>query len=206
MKLVALLSGGIDSPVAAYKMAMVGADVILLHMDNAPYSDDRCRDNVRDLAKKLAEATGRELPLYFAPHGPTQDAIHEACDDNYQCVMCKRAMQRTAREFAKNIGASGIVMGDSLGQVASQTLKNLVVETRDLDFPLIRPLIGFDKSEIVNIAKEIGTFEISIRAATDCTMVPRKAVTEADPAKIGGYVIDIEELSRTSASGAKRIL
>lgn len=206
MKLVALLSGGIDSPVAAYKMAMAGAEVVLLHMDNSPYSDDRSRENVRDLAKRLSEVTGTEMPLYFAPHGPTQEAIHEACDRNYQCVMCKRAMQRTAKEFAKNIGAVGVIMGDSLGQVASQTLKNLVAETHDLDFPLIRPLIGLDKLEIVDIAKEIGTFDISIRPATDCTIVPRKAVTEADPAKIEAYPVDIEGLSRISASGAERVL
>ena len=206
MKLVALLSGGIDSPVAAYKMAMAGAEVVLLHMDNSPYSDDRSRENVRDLAKRLSEVTGTEMPLYFAPHGPSQAAIHEKCDWNYQCVMCKRAMQRTAKEFAKNIGAVGVIMGDSLGQVASQTLKNLVAETHDLDFPLIRPLIGLDKLEIVDIAKEIGTFDISIRPATDCTIVPRKAVTEADPAKIEAYPVDIEGLSRISASGAERVL
>ena len=207
MKLVALLSGGIDSPVAAYKMAMAGADVVLLHMDNSPYSDERSRDNVRDLAKRLSEATGKEMPLYFAPHGPTQDAIHEACDSNYQCVMCKRVMQKTAREFSKMIGASGIIMGDSLGQVASQTLRNLKSENTGLDYTVVRPLIGMDKLEIIEIAKEIGTFDISIRPTDGCTIVPIKPVTEASVEKIGTFesVVDTDALARTTAEAAVRI-
>ena len=99
MKLIALISSGIDSPVAAYKMAMQGADIVLLHMDNRPYAEDASTDDAVALAEQLRKATGREMPLYFAPHGPSQDAIAHGCDRPYQCVMCKCVMQRTAREL-----------------------------------------------------------------------------------------------------------
>jgi thiamine biosynthesis protein ThiI len=180
MKAVSLISGGIDSPVASYIMSRAGADVVLLHMDNRPYADDRALKNVVDISERLEEVLGKRLPLYVAPHGDSQRMISESCDRNYQCVMCKRAMQRTAREFAKSIGASAIIMGDSLGQVASQTLKNIRAENVGLEFPVLRPLIGMDKIEIIEIAKKIGTFYLSIKEATGCTIVPRKVTVAAE--------------------------
>ncbi|HJH56953.1 MAG TPA: tRNA 4-thiouridine(8) synthase ThiI, partial [Euryarchaeota archaeon] len=187
MKLIALMSSGIDSPVAAYKMAMMGADVVLLHMDNRPYAEDASSDDAIALAEQLRKVTGREMPLYFAPHGPSQDAIAHGCDRPYQCVMCKRVMQRTARELGKKLGCSGIVMGDSLGQVASQTLRNIRSENLGLDFPVVRPLIGMDKIEIEAVAKEIGTYDISIRPGHGCSIVPMKPITEANPEKVTAF-------------------
>ena len=184
MKLISLISGGIDSPVATYVMCRAGAKVVLLHMDNRPYAEDSSITRIEELADQLRKATGQELPLYTAPHGLTQTAIKQNCDHNYQCVMCKRAMQKTARELGKKLGCSGIIMGDSLGQVASQTLKNIRSENIGLDFPVVRPLIGYDKLEIEAIAKEIGTYEISIIPTSGCTVVPIKPITEADPEKI----------------------
>jgi len=204
MKLVALMSNGIDSPVAAYIMSKRGADVILLHMDNRPYTDDRSMDVVNDLAARLREVTGKEFPLYIANHGANQDKIKENCDYHYQCVMCKRVMQRTARELAKKLGASGIIMGDSLGQVASQTLKNIKSENIGLDFPVVRPLIGMDKQEIIEIAKEIGTFDISIRETNGCLIVPTRPITEANPEKVVAMSekIDVDALAKECADGA----
>ena len=124
MKVVALISGGIDSPVAAYLMAKVGAEVTLLHMDNSPYCDGSATEHVKQLAERLRTATGQVMPLFSAPHGPSQDAIKKGADHMYQCVLCKHAMQLTARAICRRIGADAIVMGDSLGQVASQTLRN----------------------------------------------------------------------------------
>ena len=180
MKLVALMSNGIDSPVASYIMSKRGADVILLHMDNRPYTDDRSLDVVTALADQLRAVTGKEFPLYIANHGANQERIKENCDYHYQCVMCKRVMQRTARELAKRLGASGIIMGDSLGQVASQTLKNIKSENLGLNFPVVRPLIGLDKLEIIDIAKRIDTYETSILPYEDCCTVftPRHPVTK----------------------------
>lgn len=174
-------------------MTEVGAEMILLHMDNSPYEDGRSLDNVKLLAEQLRKATGQEMPLYSAKHGPTQTRINETCDVRYQCVMCKHTMQRTAREFCKSLGCVGMVMGDSLGQVASQTLRNIRAENTGLDFPVLRPLIGYDKLEIEEIAKNIGTYEISIRPAVGCTLVPRGPVTDAEPYK----VIEFDELAGT---------
>lgn len=204
MKLIALLSGGIDSPVAAYRMCQAGAEVVLLHMDNTPYSDEVQRKDVMEIARILREATGQELPLWFAPHGDSQTAIHDKCDYNYQCVMCKRVMQRTARELGKKLGCSGIVMGDSLGQVASQTLRNIRSENIGLDFPVARPLIGYDKIEIEAIAKEIGTYDVSIRPGHGCSIVPVRPITGAKPEKVVSMseTVDIDALARASADAA----
>lgn len=204
MKLIALISSGIDSPVAAYKMAMRGADIVLLHMDNRPYAEDASTDDAIALAEQLRKVTGRDMPLYFAPHGPSQDAIAHGCDRPYQCVMCKRVMQRTARELGKMLGCSGIVMGDSLGQVASQTLRNIRSENLGLDFPVVRPLIGMDKIEIEAIAKEIGTYDISIRPGHGCSIVPLKPITEANPEKVLTFSgkVDLDGLAEASARAA----
>ena len=180
MKAVTLISGGIDSPVAAYVMAHAGADVVLLHMDNRPFADDMSIERVKQLAAQISKAVGREIPLYSASHGPTQDIIMHNADRAYQCVLCKHAMQATAREFCKRIGADAIIMGDSLGQVASQTLSNIAAEFVDIGFTILRPLIGLDKLEIEAIAKEIGTYEISIRL-----LVPSSAELDKVLSQVG---------------------
>lgn len=204
MKLVSLLSGGIDSPVATYVMARAGAEVILLHMDNRPYADDAIIDHVERLAIRLREVTGQEMPLYSAPHHIFQTAIAERCDRPYQCVMCKRTMQRTAKALALKLGCKGIIMGDSLGQVASQTLKNIKMENAGLNFPVARPLIGYDKLEIEALAKEIGTYGISIEHVNGCTLVPQNPITEADPAKVFKFddVLDLDALASEIAGKA----
>lgn len=184
MKLVALLSGGIDSPVASYIMSQRGADVILLHMDNGIYSDGKDIDKVKLLTERLETVTGKKFPLYKVDHETNQTLIKQRCETAYQCVMCKRTMQHVAREFAKKHGCSGIIMGDSLGQVASQTLRNIRAENQELDFPVVRPLIGMDKKEIVKIAQDIGTYDLSIIPTSGCGVVPLKPITEARPDKV----------------------
>ncbi len=183
MKLVALISGGIDSPVASYIMSKMGADIILLHMDNGIYAGNDAEKVVK-LSKRLEEVTGKKFPVYVLNHEVNQTMIKERCEHSYQCVMCKRTMQHVAREFAKKHGCSGIIMGDSLGQVASQTLRNIRAEGTGLDFPIVRPLIGMDKNEIIEIAKEIGTYEISIIQTGGCGVVPLKPITEARTDKV----------------------
>ena len=201
------MSNGIDSPVASYLMGQRGADVILLHMDNRPFTDDRSMDIVKDIAKQLRACTGKEFPLYVAPHGDNQQTIHDKCDYHYQCVMCKRVMQRTARELAKKLGADGIIMGDSLGQVASQTLKNISSENIGLNFPVLRPLIGMDKLEIIDIAKKIGTFDISVKETAGCLIVPNKPITEANPAKVRemSEELGLDALAKKCADNAVQI-
>jgi len=205
MKTVVLMSGGIDSPVAAYIMSKV-SDVILLHMDNRPYSDDRSISKVIKQAEQLRKASGKEMPLYIAEHGKSQTSIKEVCGP-YQCVMCKRIMMTVAARFAKKMSASGVVMGDSLGQVASQTLKNIKAESEGLNFPVLRPLIGYDKLEIEAIGKEIGTYDISIMKEQGCSVVPVRPVTEAEPKMILELqnALDFNDLIEYSASSIKMI-
>jgi thiamine biosynthesis protein ThiI len=205
IRLVALISGGIDSPVAVYKMSAAGADIILLHMDNRPHTDDRCSEKVRKIAEHLRKVTGADLPLYIAEHGSNQTLIGNKCDRSYQCVLCKRLMMNVAKEFALRNGCSGIIMGDSLGQVASQTLKNIRSESHDLLFPVIRPLIGMDKLEIEAIAKEIGTYELSILPESPCAMVPQRPITEAEPSKVVSLQshLDFDDMIKASADSAR---
>jgi len=207
VKLVALISGGIDSPVAAYIMDRAGAEVTLLHMDNRPFADDISFQKVKDIAEQLRSVTGSAFPLYSSPHGMSQDAISKTCDANYQCVLCKRVMLRVAQEVCEKLGCGGIVMGDSLGQVASQTLRNLRYSSNGLRVPVVRPLIGYDKLEIEAIAKQIGTYEISIRPSAGCTIVPTKPITEADMKKIPKFdsASDIGSLVKKAAELAVKI-
>ena len=207
MRLLALLSGGIDSPVAAYIMSKAGAEITLLHMDNRPFADDRSIEKVAALAERLRTVTGSPFPLYSSPHGISQTRISETCDRNYQCVLCKRTMLRTAQEFAGRMDCSGIVTGDSLGQVASQTLKNLRYVSHGLTVPVVRPLIGYDKLEIEEIAKAIGTYEISIIRSNGCSLVPSKPITEADLQKMKKFdeASNIDELASITAENAVRL-
>ena len=207
MKTVVLISGGIDSPVAAYVMARAGAEVVLLHMDNRPFADDASIDKVKKLAEQLRRVTHQEIPLYMAAHGPSQDAIMHKADRMYQCVLCKHAMQLTAREFCRRIGADAITMGDSLGQVASQTLHNIRSEVGRIDFTILRPLIGYDKLEIEGIAKEIGTYEISILQVSGCTALPSKVITMGDPEKTQVFSdkCDLDTLAADAAENATRL-
>ena len=207
MKLVSLISGGIDSPVASYMMAHVGAEVILLHMDNGKYGDPKDIEKVRDIAAQLEKVTGREFPVYVADHEPNQTAIKENCDSHYQCVMCKRFMHNVAKQFAIRNDCEGIIMGDSLGQVASQTLRNIRAEQTSLQFPIIRPLIGLDKEDIIETAKRIGTYEISIRKTSGCAAVPVGPTIDAQPDRILSFQskMDFDGLVSASVDSARRI-
>ena len=196
MKAVSLVSGGIDSPVASYLVSEAGADVVLLHMSNGEFGDPKDLEKVIRIAEQLERYTRKEFPVFVADHGRNQRIIKENCDSHYQCVMCKRIMQRVSKRFAMSQGASGIVMGDSLGQVASQTLTNIRAEQSGLDFPVLRPLIGLDKTEVIAIAKRIGTFDISIMKTSGCAAVPIGPVTEAKVEKVAEMqdAIDIDSV------------
>ena len=183
MKAVVLLSGGIDSPVAAYVMAKAGAEIIALHMDGSPYFKSTAR--VDRLVKKLREITGQPVPLFTAPHGSANlEEISKTRIPNIRCVLCKRFMMRTAEALARREGCNTIVMGDSMGQVASQTLKNMRVEQEAVKIPILRPLIGMDKEQIVQIAIKIGTYQLSIEGAGPCGIVPVKPSIGANLQKI----------------------
>lgn len=207
MLVVCLLSGGIDSPVAAYMLAERGAEVVLLHMDNRPYTDETGMEKVSRLRDQLESVIGKKMRLFVAPHGPNQEIFAKSCSTPYQCVLCKRTMLHVAKELALNVGGEAIVTGESLGQVASQTLHNLKVESHDLHFPVLRPLIGLDKIEIEALAKKIGTYEISIGIPSPCAIVPKHPVTMSrlDDLLAQQAKVDFQEMVRTAANQAEEL-
>lgn len=185
MKVVCLMSGGIDSPVAAYLMMKAGADVVGLHFDNRPFTDDRETEKAFKLMERLEELTGRTMRKLVLPHGfITQVAIARSLSAEgargLQCVLCRRMMWRAASEAGKMEGAQALVTGESLGQVASQTLLNIHAETDAATLPILRPLLGLDKTEIMELARKIGTYEISTLPGICCTIVPDHPETHAD--------------------------
>jgi thiamine biosynthesis protein ThiI len=178
-------------------------------MDNRPYGTDLGVHKAELLAATLRQVTGQEMPLYMAPHGENQTINKEKCQSAYQCVLCKRLMLRTAQAVARKVGAEGIIMGDSLGQVASQTLNNIRAEQHGLELPVLRPLIGLDKLEIERLGKEIGTYEISIMSSgeKECTAVPNRVITNASVPDILAEEakVDLESMAIRSAEKVKRI-
>jgi thiamine biosynthesis protein ThiI len=172
-KMVALVSGGIDSPVAAWLMMRRGCDLIPVFFNNGRFSDKAYTDRAMDTIKKLKEwAPGHSFRVYEVPHGDSLREFIERGNVKYTCVFCKHMMYKAAVQIALREGAHGIVTGSSLGQVASQTSDNLLIEHFMIDFPVYHPLIGLDKNEIVDMARRIGTYDISVRPASCCKAVP----------------------------------
>jgi thiamine biosynthesis protein ThiI len=179
MKFVALMSSGIDSPVATYLLSKKAEEIILIHADNRPYTDKREIEKFVTLAMYLKKQVPSKLKTILLPHGPTLQSYKTTCDNKFTCVVCKRMMLRYAEAIAKKEHADAIVMGDSLGQVASQTLQNIRVVEQAVSVPILRPLIGFDKEDTIQIARKIGTFDLSIAPADGCSAVPIKPSTQA---------------------------
>jgi thiamine biosynthesis protein ThiI len=178
-KIVALLSGGIDSPVATALALQKGLEVIALHFRNYPFSDRKGEEKSKAIAEMLAKRFGKKIKFILVPHGETHKAILQNCEARYSCVLCKRFMQRIAGKIAEQEGAQALLMGDSLGQVASQTLHNLLAEKSATAIPIARPLLGIDKIEIEKLARKFGTFEKSIEPGLCCNAVPEKPATRA---------------------------
>ena len=166
-----LISGGIDSPVAGYMACKRGMKIDCLHFHSFPYTGEAAKQKVIDLSKKISEFNGG-LNLYIVSFTHIQEAIHENCPEEFMITIMRRFMMRIAERLAKRIGDQAIITGESLGQVASQTIEsitssNSVVET----LPVLRPLIMFDKLDIISIANKIDTYETSILPYEDCCTV-----------------------------------
>ena len=175
-----LMSGGIDSPVALHLMLRQGHEMMAVHMDNRPFTDDSPLEKVVDHLALLRAQYGQPIPLYVIPHGSTQTTLMRNTDRHVGCVLCRRFMWRSAERIAEREGATFLVTGEALGQVASQTLSNMHNATAAVRLPIVRPLIGFDKSEIEAVAKGIGTYGISTRPGVCCQAVPDRPATRSN--------------------------
>ncbi|ALM75300.1 tRNA uracil 4-sulfurtransferase ThiI [Thermococcus barophilus] len=175
-KVVVLLSGGIDSPVAAFLMMKRGCEVVPVHI----YMGEKTLEKVRKIWNQLKKYHygGKSDLIVIKPKERERvlRKLKELGRENYTCIFCKFMMVKNADKIAREFGAKGIVMGDSLGQVASQTLENMYIVSQASDLPIYRPLIGLDKEEIVGIAKEIGTFELSTLPEDEVPFIPKHPV------------------------------
>lgn len=176
-----LISGGIDSPVAGYMLARRGVELSAVHFYSYPYTSVRARDKVVELTKLVARYAGK-IRLHLVPFTDIQMTIYEKCPSKETTVLMRRLMMRIAEMIAVNDGARALITGEALGQVASQTMESLCVTDDAVQMPVFRPLIGFDKDDIVAVAKRIGTFETSIQPYEDCctVFVPQHPVTKPD--------------------------
>jgi thiamine biosynthesis protein ThiI len=182
---LALLSGGIDSPVAAWMLAKRGCELGFVHFHSAPYTSSASQRKVRDVLRRLTSWTG-PASLFMVPFGELQQAIVRDAPAEPRIVLYRRFMVRIAEELAGREGALALVTGDSVGQVSSQTLANLDTINRAATLPVLRPLVGSDKGEIIQLAKRIGTYEISIEPDEDCCsfLMPRQPATWTRPGPI----------------------
>lgn len=192
-----LLSGGIDSPVAGYMLAKRGLELSAVHFYSYPYTSERARDKVVELARILAAHTGT-IKLHLVPFTEIQLAIYDNCPPKETTVLMRRLMMRIAEIIARQDGALALITGESLGQVASQTLESLCATNDAVSLPVFRPLIGFDKEDITNVARKIGTFETSIQPYEDCctVFVPQHPVTKPRLADIrkSEALVDFSEM------------
>ena len=165
-----LLSGGIDSPVSAYMMAKRGLQLEAIYFHSHPYTTEMAKEKVIDLAKKLSLYCGN-IRLHVVNFTSTQLAIYDNCPHAQLTIIMRRVMMKIAERLAEDIHAKALVTGESLGQVASQTLESLAVTNESVSLPVFRPLIGMDKYEVIKIAQDIDTFETSILPYEDCCTV-----------------------------------
>ena len=184
-KALSLISGGIDSPVASYLIAKRGVEAVWVHFHSFPLVSDKSIKKVRELASNFLKYQAH-LKIYFVPFQKVQIKVKTTIEPKYRVLLYRRLMFKIAERIAKKENCQALVTGESLGQVSSQTLTNLAITTKAVKIPIIRPLIGFDKEEIIKLAKKIKTFDISIKPQEDaCTLfVPRHQTAKGDIKKI----------------------
>ena len=194
---VSLLSGGIDSPVSSYMIAKRGVKLEMVHFFSPPYTSNEAKEKVLSLAKLLVPWCGR-LTVQIVPFTEIQEEIRRNCPEEFFTLIMRRFMMRISQRVADQVKAKALVTGENLGQVASQTMEALRVTEDVVDLPVLRPLIGMDKEEIVRLSRKIGTFDTSILPYEDCCTVftPRHPRTKPnlDEVREAEAVLDIEGL------------
>jgi thiamine biosynthesis protein ThiI len=203
-----LLSGGIDSPVAAYRMQRRGCRLAFLHFHSQPFLDGRSTEKATELAEKLVSQQGRAT-LFLVPFGELQREVVVSAPPRLRVVLYRRLMLRIAGTLARRIGAKALVTGESLGQVASQTLTNLAVIDEAAPVLVLRPLVSFDKQEIIDEARRLGTYEISIAPDQDCCQlfIPREPETHAklEDVRAAEKVLDIDALCTDAVARTQEV-
>jgi len=206
-RMVTLLSGGIDSPVAAYMMAKRGVRMIPVHFFSHPYTSEMSKEKVLTLAGLLTKYCGKMM-VDIVPFTRIQEEIRQNCAEGLLTIIMRRMMMRIAERIARENGCTALVTGENLGQVASQTAEALAVTEECVSMPVMRPLIAFDKKEIVERARFIGTFETSILPYEDCCTVftPRRPRTKPQLKEVlvAEEALDIEELVNEAINGTVR--
>ena len=206
---VSLLSGGIDSPVASWMMAKRGLALDMVHFFSYPYTSEEAKQKVLDLAKILTPWCGR-LTVHVVPFTAIQEELRRRCPEELFTVLMRRFMMRIAEQVAQRCGAGAIVTGESLGQVASQTMDAMRATTAVTTLPILRPVVGMDKEEIVRIARKIGTFETSILPYEDCCTVftPKHPRTKPKVEELveAEQNLDIDAMVEEAVAGIERVL
>ena len=208
LKASLLLSGGIDSPVAGHMIAKRGIEIDAINFFSYPYTSERAKEKVIELASILAEYTSK-IELYIVPFTEIQLQIRDNCPEEHMTLIMRRFMMRIAEKLAKQHKSSGLITGESVGQVASQTLAALDVTNSVVDMPVLRPLIGMDKEEIIEKSRAIGTFETSILPYEDCCTVftPKHPTTNPKRATVirTESVLNIEGLIDEAVKNTEKI-
>ena len=201
---VSLLSGGLDSPVSSWMIARRGVELEMVHFVSPPYTSQQAQDKVVELARLLTASCGRMI-VHIIPFTEIQEEIRKNCPEEYFTLIMRRFMMRLAEAVAKKAGAKALVTGESLGQVASQTMLSLGVTEAVTTMPVLRPLIGMDKVEIIRLSRRIGTYDTSILPYEDCCTVftPRHPCTRPVLADIEAAesVLDVEGLVNKALEG-----
>ena len=201
---ISLLSGGLDSPVSSWMMARRGVELEMVHFVSPPYTPQQAQDKVLELAHLLVPYCGRML-VHIVPFTEIQEEIRKNCPEEFFTLIMRRFMMRLAQAVAKKAGAKALITGESLGQVASQTMMALGVTDDVTEMPVLRPLIGMDKVEIIRIAREIGTYDTAILPYEDCCTVftPRHPATRPniEDVREAEAKLDIEGLVQKSMEG-----
>ena len=203
-----LISGGIDSPVAAWMMARRGVELTAVHFASPPYTSERAEQKVRDLLTALSGYTGR-VTMYTVPFAKVQEEIMAKCPEELFTILMRRFMMRAAERIAKEESCSALITGESLGQVASQTMEGIVCTDAVAEMPVFRPLIGMDKTDIIAIARKIGTYDISIEPYEDCCTVftPRHPRTKPELERVfkAEQALDCAALVEDCVGSVKKI-
>ena len=208
-KAMLLISGGIDSPVAGHMVAKRGVRLSAVHYYSFPYTSERARDKVIELTKQVAAYAG-EIKLHLVHFTDIQMAIYEKCPHQHLTLIMRRFMMHIADRLARESGMQAVVTGESIGQVASQTIESLAVTDSVVELPVFRPLIGMDKIEIIERAQQIGTYETSILPYEDCctVFVPKHPTTRPNMESIikSESVLDVDALIEDALSKSEVII